>query len=115
METFFRECGEIDEVEIEELLLLRYNDVDYIMQKDLEDGLFFVRQMYESRRDEREFLQWVVQLPLMDKEHFISFPEYKEKIRETHIDVRPDHIVDKELEEIEKKFRGGEANGARDI
>ena len=70
MEKFFQTCSKIDEIEIIDLLLHRYGNLEYIMQSDIEHALRIIEKAAEKEKENRYFLQWVVQLPNMTKENF---------------------------------------------
>lgn len=105
MEKFFRICSEIDEEEIIDLLLHRYGNLEYIMQTDIEAAQRIIQKAREKEKENRYFLQWVVQLPKMTKESFVSFESYLDKVTGRNIDTRPISECMAELEEIKKKFK----------
>ena len=63
-----------------------------------------IAKAIEKEKENRYFLQWVVQLPNMTKETFISFESYVDKVTGRNIDTRPVSECMAELEEIKKKF-----------
>lgn len=76
------------------------------MSLDLPDGIALIRKAQEKERDERIFLQWAIQLPVMavgDKQ--ISFDDYKAHVTGSGIDRRPVSEIMEELEDVEKQFR----------
>ena len=105
MERFFRICGAIDEEEIIDLLLHRYGNLEYIMHSDIGSALRIIGKAREKEKENRFFLQWVVQLPNMTKENYISFESYVDKVTGRNIDQRPIHECMAEIEEIKKKFK----------
>lgn len=105
MEKFFRTCSSIDEEEIIDLLLHRYGNLEYIMQSDIETAGRIIAKAREKEKENRFFLQWVVQLPNMTKETYISFESYVDKVTGRNIDNRPVHECMAEIEEIKKKFK----------
>lgn len=105
MEKFFRTCGAIDEEEIIDLLLHRYGNLEYIMNSDIEHAQRIILKAQEKERENRFFMQWVVQLPHMTKETFISFDDYVDKVTGRNIDMRPAYECMQEIEEIKKKFK----------
>jgi len=105
MEKFFRLCSEIDEEEIIDLLLHRYGNLEYIMHSDLETAGRIIAKAREKEQENRFFLQWVVQLPHMTTETYVSFDSYVDKITGRNIDKRPVAECMAELEEIKKKFK----------
>ena len=104
MEKFFRACSGIDEEEIIDLLLHRYGNLEYIMQSDIETAERIIAKAREKEKENRYFLQWVVQLPNMSKENFVSFDEYVDRVTGRNIDNRPVYECMAEIEEIKKKF-----------
>lgn len=104
MERFFRLCATIDYEEIIDLLLHRYGNLEYIMQSDINTAMRIIDKAKEKDKEKRLFLQWVVQLPYMQKESFVSFESYVDKATGRNIDTRPVYECMAELEEIKKKF-----------
>lgn len=104
MEKFFQTCSSIDEEEIIDLLLHRYGNLEYIMQLDIEAAERVIAKAREKEKENRYFLQWVVQLPNMTKENYISFESYVDKVTGRNIDQRPVSECMAEIEEIKKKF-----------
>lgn len=104
MEGFFRICAAIDYEEIIDLLLHRYGNLEYIMQSDIKTAMRIIEKAREKERESRLFLQWVVQLPQMSKDTYVSFDAYVDRVTGRNIDTRPVHECMAELEEIKKKF-----------
>ena len=71
MEKFFRICEAFDYEEIIDLLLHRYGNLEYIMRLDFEDAARIIDKAKEKEKEQRYFMQWVVQLPNMTKENFV--------------------------------------------
>lgn len=105
MEKFFRLCASIDYEEIIDLLLHRYGNLEYIMQLDIEEAMPLIEKAREKEKENRYFLQWVVQLPNMTKENYISFENYVDRVTGRNIDNRPVYECMAELEEIKKIFK----------
>lgn len=105
MEKFFQTCSGIDEEEIIDLLLHRYGNLEYIMQTDIDTAARIIAKAREKEKENRYFLQWVVQLPHMTKENFISFDGYIDKVTGRNIDTRPISECMAEIEEIKKMFK----------
>lgn len=61
----------------------------------------------EQERDDRLFQQWVVQLPLMGTDNFVSFADYKDRVTGANIDRRSVAEIWAELDEVEKELQGG--------
>ena len=105
MEKFFQTCSGIDEEEIIDLLLHRYGNLEYIMQTDIDTAERIIAKAREKEKEKQYFLQWVVQLPHMTKENFVSFESYVDSVTGRNIDRRPVSECMAELEEIKKKFK----------
>lgn len=104
MEKFFQTCGSIDEEEIIDLLLHRYGNLEYIMQMDIGSAMRIIDKAREKEKENRFFLQWVVQLPNMTDETYMSFNSYVDKVTGRNIDKRPISECMAEIEEIKKIF-----------
>lgn len=104
MEKFFRLCKEIDETELVDLLLHRYGNLKYIMQLDIDTALKVIEKAREKEQENRYFLQWVVQLPNMTSENYLSFNAYVDRVTGRNIDQRPVSECMAEIEEIKKMF-----------
>ena len=69
-----------------------------------------IQKAMEKDRDERIFQQWVAQLPWMDKNTFISFADYKDRVTGANIDRRSVAEIMKDLDEVERELqRGGDS------
>lgn len=104
MEKFFRICEAFDYEEIIDLLLHRYGNLEYIMRLDFEEAARIIAKAKEKEKEQRYFLQWVVQLPHMTQEHFVSFDAYVDRVTGRNIDTRPVYECMKEINEIKKIF-----------
>lgn len=94
------------------MLLHRYHNIDYILQLDADTGCALILKAQEQERDDRIFQQWVVQLPLMSPDNFVSLADYKDKVTGANIDRRPTAEILAELDELEKELKGATANGS---
>lgn len=82
MERFFIQCFSIGEVvEVEELILRRYSNIDYILSMDYKEGVRFINCAKEKELEEKVWQRWLVDYRLMDKDSFTSFEEYMDIIR----------------------------------
>jgi len=88
-------------------LLHRYNNIDYVLNTDIETGLAIIAKAREKDREERIFQQWVVQLPLMDEKHFVSFSDYKDKLTGANIDTRSVAAIEADLANAERELQKG--------
>ena len=75
------------------------------MRLDIEDAERIIAKAKEKEKENRFFMQWVVQLPHMTKETFVSFESYLDKVTGRNIDNRPVAECMAEIEEIKKKFK----------
>lgn len=105
MEKFFQICSKVDPEEIIDLLLHRYGNLEYIMQLDIKTAMRVIEKAREKEKEDRYFLQWVVQLPNMTQDNFVSFESYVDRVTGRNIDQRPVYECMEELEEIKKKFQ----------
>ena len=74
------------------------------MHSDIDTAARIIAKAREKEMENRYFLQWVVQLPHMTRETFVSFDSYVDKITGRNIDKRPVSECMAELEEIKKMF-----------
>lgn len=91
------------------MLLHRYHNIEYILQLDADTGCALILKAMEQERDDRIFQQWVVQLPLMGQDNFVSFADYKDRVTGANIDRRSTAEILAELDEVEKELQGGGA------
>lgn len=76
-------------------------------------GLSLILKAMEKNRDDRIFLQWVVQLPHMDQDNFVSFADYKDRVTGANIDRRSVAEIEADLARAEQELQGGgDANGS---
>ena len=95
------------------MLLHRYQNIEYVLQLDADTGCALIFKAMEKERDDRLFQQWVVQLPHMGQEDFVSFADYKDKVTGANIDRRPTAEILAELDDLERELQeGGGANGS---
>ena len=104
MGKFYQRCNQIDPEETLDLLLHRYGNIEYIMHLDFESAMRFIDKAEEKKKEDRYFLQWVVQLPRMTQENYTSFDSYLDRVTGRNIDQRPVAECMQEIEEIKKQF-----------
>ena len=76
-------------------------------------GLSLILKAIEKDREERIFQQWVAQLPWMDRDNFISFADYKDRVTGANIDRRSVAEIEADLARAEQELKGGgDANGS---
>lgn len=61
----------------------------------------------EKEREERSFLQWVVQLPYMSEKSYVSFADYKNKLTGANIDRRSVAEIERDLADVERQLKEG--------
>lgn len=66
-----------------------------------------IRKASEEKQKERAFQQWVAQLPYMDKQTFISFEDYWDKLTGSSIDRRSVAEIEADLAEAERQLQKG--------
>lgn len=92
------------------MLLHRYHNIDYVLQLDADIGIALIQKALEQNREERIFLQWVAQLPVMAYTGVnVSFADYKDKVTGANIDRRSTAEILAELDDVEKELQGGGA------
>lgn len=74
------------------------------MHLDIATAIKLIDKAEEKEKENRFFLQWVVQLPRMTRETYMSFESYLDKATGRNIDNRPVAECMAEIEEIKKKF-----------
>ena len=77
------------------------------MRLDGETGLGLIVKALEQERDDRIFQQWVVQLPHMSKENYISLADYKDRLTGANIDRRSVAEIMAEMDEVERQLLEG--------
>lgn len=90
------------------MLLHRYHNIDYILQLDADTGCALITKALEQERDDRIFQQWVVQLPLMGRDNFVGFADYRDNLTGANIDRRSVAEIMAELDEVERELKGGD-------
>lgn len=118
MESFFYEACKLDKNSAEELILRRYSDINYILRMPYDDFIGFYKLAKDKEKEERIFLQWALQLPLMTKDTYTSFEDYKDKLTGANIDTRTTQEMLDDITEIERQFEEkerGERYGTRNI
>lgn len=107
MESFFKISNSIDLVEVEELLLSRYSNLDYILNLEFCEGYEIILKAYKKNLEDKVWDRWLVDYRNMNKDNFISFEEYKDKIFTTNV-VQDKYLTKEELlkeaAEIERKI-----------
>lgn len=102
MVEFFRGCAEIQRraEEVEDFLLRRYNSIDYVMKLDANRFFKLYKAAMQSEKREKWYMQWLVQLPLMTSDTYVSFEDYIGKITGQNIDKRSNEEIIAEIEQM---------------
>lgn len=76
-------------------------------------GLSLILKAFEKNREDRIFQQWVVQLPHMDRDNFVSYADYMDRVTGANIDRRSVAEIEADLARAEQELQGGgDANGS---
>lgn len=73
----------------------------------METGLELIQKAIEKDREDRLFQQWVVQLPYMGKDSYVSFEEYQNKVTGANIDRRSVAEIEADLADVERQLQRG--------
>lgn len=90
------------------MLLHRYHNIEYILELDAETGLALIRRAKAQTQDDRIWLQWAIQLPVMGLGgNALSLKDYRDQATGSNIDLRPTAAILHEVNEIEQEFEEG--------
>ncbi len=107
MAGFFSICDKENVTDLQELILRRYNNIDYILSLPIAEAVLFAQKAIEKDREEKHFAMWVAILPWMSEDTYISFEDYSRRLDGKDIDKRSPEEILQECKEIAKK--AGEA------
>lgn len=112
MEGFFQIGSSFDEIEIKELLLKRYSNIDYILKMEVSDFIRFIELARDKEKEDEIRAQWIAHLPYMSMKQlkYMSFNDYKDKVTGKNIDTRPADVIIAEINEIHEKAKKGGKN-----
>lgn len=71
----------------------------------LREFIDFWNVAQDREAQEQHYLAWCICLPFMDKDHFVSFPQYHARLMGENIDKRPNADIIAEVEEIRRKAK----------
>lgn len=92
------------------MLLHRYHNIEYVLQMDAEIGLPLIERAIMKDRDDRIFIQWVAQLPVMAYTgESVSFADYKDRVTGANIDRRSTAEIMRDLDAVEAELQKGGA------
>lgn len=77
------------------------------MDKGVIDGIEFINQAIKQSQIDRIRDQWTVQLPLMTKDNFVPFEDYKKRFICDPVTLKSDIEILAEARAIEKKLKEG--------
>lgn len=102
MEDFFWACGRFDEIELEDLLLRNYTDMNYVLKMQGVDLIRLVKTAKEREEEEKFRQQWLTLFPYMNMKilEFIPCARYIENCTGKNIDTRPAQVVIQEILEL---------------
>ena len=107
MEGFFRIGGQIDEIEIKELLLHRYHTLDFIKTMDVGEFCEFLILAIKNENKDKVFQQYLAFLPLLiQSKKYMTFDAFYDEFTGANIDWRPADKILKEAEEIQRRQHG---------
>lgn len=104
MERFFKISNSIDIIHIQELLLRRYSNLDYILNLEFVEGCELIKKAIETDIEDKVWDRWLVDYRKMDKDNFTNFEDYKNKMLGINecVEISKEELL-KESECIEKK------------
>lgn len=106
--AFLKLAVRLDLIEIEELLLSRYSNIDYILKLHFLEGYEIILKAYDKEIEDRIWDRWLIDYKNMTEDNFINFEDYKSKLIIKNQSVEEDKVTKEELlllaEEIENKI-----------
>ena len=73
MGKFFKISSSLDLIEVEELLLSRYSNFNYVLMLDFEEGYELIQKAYEKDLEKMLWDRWLVDYRSMTKDNFVNF------------------------------------------
>ena len=113
METvarFFQNGSSLDLIKVEELLLFRYSNMDYIMRLEVDEGVLLINKALEEQTKQRHWEMWLAKYTLMDSENHLSFEDFSDAMLGKNISrMSKEEALNKamEIEKKAQKKRGG--------
>lgn len=99
MEGFFFKSCSVSEV-VEEMLLRRYSNIDYIFAKDFEDGFSLIEVALDKEIEEKLWQQWLCIYPNMSEDNFISFNDFLRESKKPKVSPKNTKEILEEVENI---------------
>lgn len=66
--------------EIQDIILARYNNMDYYLELDFRDGIDLLQKAIDRNTENRIWQRWLVDYQKMDTKTFIPFEDYYKQI-----------------------------------
>lgn len=89
-----------------DLLLNRYNNIDFINNLSFDDGIKLIFKAHEKREEDKAFALYTARFVTMDKESFMEFKEfYNPKINKNVESDKPIDDILSEVKEILDNFK----------
>lgn len=65
----------------------RYNNIEYIMNMDIEDGLNIIIKAFKNDTKDKLYELYLTKYPNMDRDNYISFEEFYKKCTVTQVNT----------------------------
>lgn len=107
MEIFFLIGCQVNEIELKELLLRKYNRYDFSEMK-FDEFVEFIVLAIKNDRKEKVREEYLALLPhMVQSGHYMTFDAFYDEVTGVNIDWRPSESIIKEAEEIQARFSHG--------
>ena len=83
--------------ELDDLLLHRYSNIEYVYRQPIHRAVKLVLTAIEEDRKTIVYQQWLALLPNMTKDTYITFSEFYETTKPKQVDMRPKEEIMREL------------------
>ena len=87
-------------------LVSGFSDVSFVMNLPIEDGVDFFVSELKRRREKRIWDLYVALYPWMDKEHFETFEQFRDKMTGDNISKTPASDILEKARRIREKAGG---------
>lgn len=78
-------------------MLHRYGNIEYVLNLPIKRATKLIRKAFEEVRTENMYRQWLMYLPYMTKDNYMTFHEYCEQSAPVEVDTRSTDEIMKEL------------------
>lgn len=105
MEEFFYLCSQVDEVELYDLVMKNYPDMQFCMQLSVDVFLELCVKLLNNRIEVQIREQWLALFPLMAIKwlEYESYEAYKDRLTGKNIDLRSNEEIIAEIEALHNK------------